>query len=1491
MAHPPHTRPFNFENSNNTPVGPTSYQHAQPSSGDLSDQPPVLPSQSSSHNNTTRQFSFPRQEPLLGQQVEERISNDAVSAHNQPPPNVTDQQSSVIFHEQRAQDTEQLPKQTVDTHPPPKGRPFADMSLPSVHRASKVTVPLPRPPIGIPRVKTSRNFTSGPEPDGSHLPTDPRASAVNASRHPQQQNNPAATVNGEHISGDGDHFLVSHEKGVAIDREYQSEGRDGQSKDQSSPTSTTRSHNGGQSHTDRPQYQDIHMDDYTIPGNTEAEDVVNVESRAARIRSFDHPDPRQPKSTSPYFESLRQGEPSHSSRQKPRKSHELPNTNTAGSAKPPNKGVEKGHSSSRTQHISPIRRRAAAPAARLHKHHTTREPKAVYKQSPRPPLEGSNVSRRRAAVSTTARSEIIDITSTPGSEIVGSSPTTNNKSVKISQEFTKDLAGVLNRFTTQHNSTRQELKEKYHNYIKQLKKKIKDREHEAKEYHARIEEQASDIRELEHSNGTMTKKIGELEHSKGEMAKKISEMEAVLETTTERGSKAEAKYRKVKDHLNAAIEEQQKLYLMSKSQWEKTIKEVRETERSHGAALEEMLQKTEVIRHQMLEKVRQTVGQCRQDTSELYAQIDTLTRQIEQRDAELSHEKEAVKMLSQQLETLNIANEGFEALGSQQKDILGKMDEQNAQAIQRQAKTEDAFGTRLDQITEQVGSVCKAVSEQPQALSTLQSQQQEILELLTGCIAEKEEALKTCQKDLKDLQKRFEDQQVQFSQLQAHAVELEVAHQDNQPLKQQLQLAQKEIERLEAEVSSRTAAISHLEKTIRSKEETYVSEVKQFASQVHQLNQLILDKEATIEPTSAKAAELVRRELLAEKEKETAELNKKISQLRSDRNALDEIATQLRQERTTKEEAERQQARTIEALKASLAIAENKCSSLDKELKTRSDDLAESRHRRSTRISALEADLVVWQKKAVELEANYTGLQETERQHTSVIESLKVSLAAAESKCSSLSEESKAKSLELENSSQRWSSRITDLEKELASWQKKAAGLQATYSEVQNIEEGRKERLKECLTTIEQMAVKEGIVDPHAGTSKLFDGQITLDEVWPKISNVVERLMKMASTKYQAILDKQRQELEAYKEITSQAGLSTNEDSQTSLVDTCNNLGINSLQETQGGNPDGIGDMVATPPNTEETSPPFLQHRVVMGLQDQERRVAVRRPTSTEGIRKVPLPPPPSVAQEKSRRREAVPPKSIMKRVTRSASREQLIEDSSGSGAFGRIGPLETFTATPPDSTSAFLEQNPTSHEVTSGHFSDVSASGRPNKRKRSDDIVDSPVVVRRGRYSRGAGGKSTTKAVASTLASASVPNASDKRGPRGIGQPQRIYRSRHAVDKLSEGFSPSRNRSTSINSKPSSSLPPEVVNGANRFLPPRSAPTRTYGSRKSVGPAEDAGSASQTNRESQSRSQSQPLSRYWNANDETQDSITLSQNVRQEDADDFLLPPPGNKS
>ncbi|KAK3402051.1 hypothetical protein B0T20DRAFT_370031 [Sordaria brevicollis] len=1493
-------------------------------------QPPILTSGPASNDRIPPQPAFPMQEPSQAQHIEERVNNHVVSAHTRSPPAILEQPRSVPLKELDTQGLERPPEQPIVTRHPPKGRPYGDVSPPSRHRSPKAAMPLPRPHINVLQAKASGKPASSRTPDAGHSHTIHRASGsvLNDSGLTQPHGNPATVVNGVNICGDNNKFPAPHRKGVvAMDVEYQLKERE-RSKDRDPHTSATISHTGEKSLAHMVHCQDIGMGGYSLPGGPTNGDVVNGEPRAPHSRSLNNPDTRLPKVTSPYFESRRQEEPSPPSGGKSHRSRNASEPHIAGSDKPSNRGAGKVHTSSKPRVVSPIRRRAVAPAARSHKQRSSRDTRIEHKQTPRPSLEGSNVSRRRAAPSTTARSEIIDIPSTPGSEMIRSSPDTNNKSVKISQEFTKDLAGVLNRFTTQHNSTRQELREKYHKYIKQLKKKVKDREHEVKEYLSQIDEQAIGIRELEDSNSNMATKIEELEHSKEELARKVSEMEAMLEVTTERGSKAENKYRKVKDHLNAAIEEQQKLYLMSKSQWEKAIKEVRESERNHEALLEEMLQRTEVIRQQMLEKVRLTVGQ-------LYGQIGALTRQIQQKDVELSHEKEAVKILSQQLETLKITNEGLEGLRSQQKNILGKLDEQNEHSIHRQSKAEKAFGTRLDQITDQVGSVFKAVSEQPQILPVIQSQQQEILERITskfeavivstgatektatqistdikanikkiltqlgnekdrlsqqlnetvtengrlaGCIAEKEEAFKTCREELQDLRKRFEDQQAQFSQLQAHAVELEVTRQDNQPLNQQLQFAQAEIQRLEGEISSRSATISQLEKSVRSKEEAYAFEVKNFGTQIQQLNQLIVDKEATHASATAKAAELVRRELLAEKQKEIAELNKKISQLRSDRKVLDDLVSQLRQEKASEEEAQRQHARIIESLKANLAICEEKCTSLAEELKTRSDDLAGSRHQTSARISTLEADLALWQKKAAEFEANYKGLQEVEKRHTSAIESLKVTLAAAESKCSSLSEELRTKSLELEKSNQQNSSRITDLGKELATWQEKAAKLQAAYSEAQKSETARKGKLQECLTSMEQLAVKEGLLGSDAETSKLFDADITLDDVWPMVSRAFELLMNMATTKYQTTMDKQRQQLEALKAITTNAGLATNEDSQASLVNACNNLGINPLQQTQEGDPEGVSNMTATPPNTEETSPPFLQHRVVTGIQDQERRVSVRRPTSTEGIRKVPLPPPPSVAQEKSRRREVVPPKSIMKRVTRSASREQLLEDSSGSGAFGRIGPLETFTANPPESIGAILELNTMSHEVTSTHFSDASVSGRASKRKRSDEIVDSPGPIRRGRYSRGVGGKRGTTAVSSTSASASVPGGSTQHGTGGMGQLQRVYRSGRVPDKATEG-----SRASDIGSaKAPSSLPQQPLNGANRFLPPR-APTRTYGSRKSVGPAEDTKAASQTDRESQSRSQSQPLSRYWGAHDETQDSITFSQNGSGDRGD---LPP-----
>jgi thioesterase domain-containing protein len=89
-----------------------------------------------------------------------------------------------------------------------------------------------------------------------------------------------------------------------------------------------------------------------------------------------------------------------------------------------------------------------------------------------------------------------------------------------------------------------------------------------------------------------------------------------LSASEDRARRLEEKYRSCKMHLNSAIQEQQDLYTRSKKQWEETLEKVRTMEKSQRAGAEMAVRKAEVLREQMMEKVRQTVAQNKSEALE-----------------------------------------------------------------------------------------------------------------------------------------------------------------------------------------------------------------------------------------------------------------------------------------------------------------------------------------------------------------------------------------------------------------------------------------------------------------------------------------------------------------------------------------------------------------------------------------------------------------------------------------------------------------------------------------------------------------------------------------------------------------------------------------------------------------------------------------------------------------------------------------------------------
>ena len=274
--------------------------------------------------------------------------------------------------------------------------------------------------------------------------------------------------------------------------------------------------------------------------------------------------------------------------------------------------------------------------------------------------------------------------------------------VNISHEFTTGMADAINQFTHQQNEALEEQRTKYHKYVKQLRKDLDVHSDTVAKQASQIEAQTGDIQSLEESNKQLTGQLHDLT--------------AKLDESSDRARNLKEKYTIFKAHYNSAILEQQELYQRSKKKCEDTLEEMRRMQTSQsfdaGKAVEEAVRNAEVIREDMIAKVRQAVAQNKTEAAEreccdlsvthqdkltlcsVYGKIKDLTQQVAEKDSELSQERESACALAQQLQDLRATSSSFEALASQGNEILTKLSEQQEKADEEHRKSTDDIRSR-----------------------------------------------------------------------------------------------------------------------------------------------------------------------------------------------------------------------------------------------------------------------------------------------------------------------------------------------------------------------------------------------------------------------------------------------------------------------------------------------------------------------------------------------------------------------------------------------------------------------------------------------------------------------------------------------------------------------------------------------------------------------------------------------------------------------------
>jgi hypothetical protein len=287
------------------------------------------------------------------------------------------------------------------------------------------------------------------------------------------------------------------------------------------------------------------------------------------------------------------------------------------------------------------------------------------------------------------------------------------------------------------------------------------------------------------------------------------------------------------------------------------------------------------------------------------------------------------------------------------------------------------------------------------------------------------------------------------------------------------------------------------------------------------------------------------------------------------------------------------------------------------------------------------------------------------------------------------------------------------------------------------------------------------------------------------------------------------------------------------------------------------------------------------------RRVVVRSPANVPNE-----PAAPSIDQEKLRRREAVQPKSIMKRVTRSTSsmlKQEVSDAAAGHGAFKRSRHDEALPESSATDTqagrAAGARAAPAPGAQATGSVSGA-FSTRPSKRRRSETERPDNSVSSSGSASQGLKRQPSRL---SGVPQTQVPFSED--GAPVSGQQDGINRHHYDQSSIinnSQGNKPvpvrMSRRSSGVGTQ-NLSRKPSV--STTHVLGPRQSNVRTYGSQRTGAEPStaDGYTDSRFSLRSQPQSQSQSQSRYWPRpkEEESQESMTFSQRVGGDE--NLLLP------
>ncbi|KAB5566490.1 hypothetical protein GE09DRAFT_1056028 [Coniochaeta sp. 2T2.1] len=560
---------------------------------------------------------------------------------------------------------------------------------------------------------------------------------------------------------------------------------------------------------------------------------------------------------------------------------------------------------------------------------------------------------------------------------------------------------------------------------------VKETEAEAEQkldkYRQKLHERSQKIQECVETMTIQGQAMQRLEEEKQHMRDYIQKLEQQMRDNADKIPKLENECKAMKDTIDSTHKEQHaqlEQYNHFKESSHNEIEEIRKEKKREQSAREHIEQELASVRDQMNERVSQVELLRQEECRHLNEKMQILSKQLEEKAAQVGRERDMAKQLAEQLEEQRQAQSALNDMRAQTSEIFKLLNEKHGKDRPDHARlAQEETRAQLDNMTKHLGGLRDLLLPHSEAVSSLSVKQEDgVLRIVSTAetlaktqsdskasvdqlgkevrthiddmqkyLKEREDALKQQLEqsrsknaklknaiELKDQERQSLDQQLReaneasrsqegrIQDLVQQIEELKARPDDDGAAQLQSEALATEIDILKADLASKCCKISGLEAELKTKAEGYGLEMDEFRETITRLTCQMKDAHETAKSDAENAVAEVKEQCRREIEHDKDLMEEQLQQAKDDRQLVVDQLEEARRELVAREEQGQDDSDSINALQGSLNEANTRIRRLTEDATRKATDSRARQQQDAGMIQTLRIELLA-SKRAIDV--------------------------------------------------------------------------------------------------------------------------------------------------------------------------------------------------------------------------------------------------------------------------------------------------------------------------------------------------------------------------------------------------------------------------------------------------------------------------------------------------------------------------------------------